>query len=209
VLASDVETPPAGLDVPKVLCVVEDPNQLPTLDPTRGVVRVARAVAVGGGALAVSLAGHVAGHAAVPPLAALGPLAVVACVVAWALSSVRWTATSLTGVVLVAQSILHLAFSLAAGDAGQQHTAPMLAGHVVATVIVLAALTHGEALLWGVAESLSLRVWRLLRYVAPPLRPERSRPIARMRQAAPPCWHGHQPPRRGPPLESVTAPSFA
>lgn len=180
-----------------------------TLDPTRGVVRVARAVAVGGGALAVSLAGHVAGHAAVPPLAALGPLAVVACVVAWALSSARWTATSLTGVVLVAQSILHVAFALAAGDAGQHHMAPMLAGHLVATVIVVAALTRGEALLWAVTESLSLRVWRLLRPIAPPLRPAPSRPITRVHLAVPRCWQGDHPPRRGPPLESITAPTFA
>jgi hypothetical protein len=188
---------------------VHNPGQLPTLDPTRGIVRVVRAVAVGGGAFAVSLAGHVAGHAVVPPLAALGPLAVVACVVAWALSSARWTATSLTGLVLVAQSVLHLAFSLAAGDAGHQHLAPMLAGHLVATVIVVAALTRGEALLWGVAESFSLRVWRLLRAVAPPPGPVPSGPVARVRLAAPSCWHGDQPPRRGPPLESVTAPVFA
>jgi hypothetical protein len=156
----------------------------------------------------VSLAGHVAGHGVMPPLVALGPLAVVAGVVAWALSAARWTAMSLTGVVLVAQSILHVAFSLTAGDASQHHMEPMLAGHLVATVIVLAALTRGEALLWGVAESLSLRVWRLLRPIAPLLRPESLQPVARVR-LAPLCWHGDQPPRRGPPLESVTAPVFA
>jgi hypothetical protein len=144
-----------------------------------------------------------------PPLAALGSLALLACVVAWALSSARWTAMSLTGLVLVAQSILHLALSLAAGDAGHQHLAPMLAGHLVATVIVVTVLTHGEALLWGVAEGLSLRVWRLLRAVAPPPGPVPSGPVARVRLAAPPCWHGDQPPRRGPPLESVTVPVFA
>ena len=189
--------------------VVHEPDLLATLDPTRGVVRVARAVAVGVGALAVSLAGHVAGHGALPPLAALGPLAVAACVAAWALSSARWTARSLTGVVLVAQSILHLAFSLAAGDAGQHHTGPMLAGHLVATVVVVVALTRGEALLWAVTESLSLRVWRLLRPIAPPLQPAPLRPVARVRLAAPRCWHGDQPPRRGPPLESSTTPIFA
>jgi hypothetical protein len=189
--------------------VVQEPDQLATLDPTRGFVRVARAVAVGGGALAVSLAGHVTGQAAVPPLAALGPLAVVACVAAWTLSSARWTATSLTGMVLVAQSILHLTFSLATGDAGQHHMGPMLAGHLAATVIVVAALTRGESLLWAAVESLSLRVWRLLRPVVPPAGPGPSRPVARVRLAAPRCWHGGQPPRRGPPLESVTAPISA
>ncbi len=188
---------------------MQDPGQLSTLDPTRGIVRVARAVAVGSGAFAVSLAGHVAGHAAMPPLAALGSLALLACVVAWALSAARWTAMSLTGLVLVAQSILHLALSLAAGDAGHQHMGPMLAGHLVATVVVVAALTHGEALLWGVAESLSLRVWRLLQAIAPPPGLVPARPVARVRRAAPPCWHGDQPPRRGPPFESVTAPIFA
>lgn len=188
---------------------VHERDRLQAVDPTRGVVRLLRAVAVGISTVAVSLVGHAAGGASATSPVAIGLLAAAASAVAWSLSLARWTVTSLTGVLIASQSGLHLAFSLDTGDAAQHQTVPMLLGHAAATVVMVAVLLGGESLLWAVLESLSLRVWRMLRPATLPPRPTVPRPVGRRSLAVPRCWHGFQPPRRGPPRRSRTSPVFA
>jgi hypothetical protein len=179
---------------------------LDSLDPTRGAVRVLRAVVVGAAAVGVSLLGHLAGQAVVPSGVTLAASIVAAALVTWALSSRQWTAASLTGLLLAAQSVLHTVFTLGAGESGGHQLEPMIGGHLAATLVVVVVLTRGESLLWAVVESLSLRVWRLLRPVLVPPRPTVPRPAGRSLPAMPRCWHGDVPPRRGPPRRSSSEP---
>jgi hypothetical protein len=181
---------------------VPERDRVLILDPTRGVVRTLRAAAVGSAAVLVTMVGHLAGGGAVPSPAMIGLLGAAATAVAWTLSLARWNLRSLTGVLVVSQAGLHLCFTMAAGDAAQHHTMPMLLGHAAATVVMVALLNGGESLLWSVVESLGLRVWRLLRPAALPQWPTVPRPARRRRPAAPRSWHGLQPPRRGPPTGS-------
>jgi hypothetical protein len=183
---------------------VHEPDRLQAPDPTRGVVRLLRAAAVGISTVVVSLVGHASGGASVPSPVAIGLVVVAASAVAWSLSLARWTVTSLTGVLVASQSGLHLSFTLGTGDAAQHQTIPMLLGHAAATVVMVAVLHGGESLLWTVLESLSLRVWRRLRPAALPQRPTVPRAVGRRALAVPRCWHGFQPPRRGPPHRSRT-----
>jgi hypothetical protein len=168
-------------------------------EPTQGLLRLLRSAGVGAGVVVVSLTGHLAAHADVPHATALWPAVALATVVCWMLSAVRWTLTSLLGVMIAAQSVLHVVFVWGAADTGAHWTLPMLLGHVVATVIVVIALYRGEALIWTVVESLGLRMWRLLRPVAVPAGGIVWMPAIPVRAAAPRCWHGGVPPRRGPP----------
>jgi hypothetical protein len=199
--AGPVEANPAPSPYPGC---VQEPDRLQAPDPTRGIVRLLRAVAVGTSAVVVSLVGHASGGASPPSLLTTGLLVAVASAVAWRLSLARWTVTSLTGVLVVAQSGLHLSFTMDAGVAAHHQTVPMLLGHAAATLIMVVVLSRGESLLWAVVESLSLRVWRLLRPATLPPRPTVPRPVGRRSLAMPRCWHGFQPPRRGPPRPSRT-----
>jgi len=103
----------------------------------------------------VSLAGHVAGGGVLPPMATLGIVSVLAMLCAWALSVVRWTVASLVGVMVAAQSVLHLVFSAEGASAGSHLTVSMLVGHVVASAVMVAVLWRGEALVWAVAKASS------------------------------------------------------
>ena len=94
-----------------MLKVVLARGRLAGLDPTRGLLRLLRGVGVGSSVVIVSLAGHVAGGGVLPPMATLGIVSVLAMLCAWALSVVRWTVASLVGVMVAAQSVLHLVFS--------------------------------------------------------------------------------------------------
>jgi hypothetical protein len=172
---------------------------LEALDPTRGLVRLLRAVVVGSATVVVSLVGHLAGQGSVPSATTLSGSIAAATAVTWALSTVRWTPASLTGLLLATQSVLHPVFAAGAVGSDAHLSGAMLAGHAAATVVMVAALTRGEALLWTVVESLSLRVWRRLRPVGVPPRPKVPRPTGQVRPAMPRCWRGDQPPRRGPP----------
>jgi hypothetical protein len=185
---------------------VQAQDRLDTLDPTRGLVRIVRGTGVGAAAVVVALAGHVAGQGQIPTPTILVATLAGAALVAWALSFSRWTLASLTGVLIAAQSVLHLSFAAGAGSAAHHQTGPMLLGHAAATVVMVALLYRGEQLLWAVVESLSLRVWRSLREVVSPTRAIPFVPVVDRRSAMPRSWLGSEPPRRGPPTRSSFQP---
>ena len=165
-----------------------------------------RGTGVGAAAVVVALAGHVAGQGQIPTPTILVATLAGAALVAWALSFSRWTLASLTGVLIAAQSVLHLSFAAGAGSAAHHQTGPMLLGHAAATVVMVALLYRGEQLLWAVVESLSLRVWRSLREVVSPTRAIPFVPVVDRRSAMPRSWLGSEPPRRGPPTRSSFQP---
>jgi hypothetical protein len=192
-----------------MLTFVQARDRLAELDPARGLLRVLRGVGVGTSAVVVSLTGHVAANGVVPPMAMLGIAFLLATLCAWALSGVRWTVTSLAGVMLAAQSVFHLVFSADAAASGSHLTVSMLVGHVTASVVMVAVLCRGEALVWAVVEGLSLRVRQLLRPAAsPPLATPRTL-VALPPVAMPRCWRRSVRPRRGPPLASSLLPVSA
>ena len=165
-----------------------------------------RGTGIGAAAVVVALAGHVAGQGQIPAPSTLVATLAGAAVVAWALSFCRWTLASLTGVLIAAQSVLHLSFAAGSGSAAHHQTGPMLIGHAAATVVMVALLYRGELLLWAVVESLALRVWRSLREVVSPARAIPSVPVVDRRSAMPRSWLGSEPPRRGPPIRSSFQP---
>ena len=178
---------------------VQGPDRPEALDPTRGLVRLVRGAGVGAAAVGVSLAGHLAGQGRIPSETALVVMLAAATAVAWAVSFTRWTATSLTGVLIAAQSVLHLSFSAGSGADAGHHTGPMVLGHAAATVVMVILLRRGEDLLWAVAESLGLAVCRTLGEFVPPTGATAPTPVVDGRTPKPRCWHGGEPPRRGPP----------
>ncbi len=166
-------------------------------------MRLLRGTGVGAAAVGVSLAGHVAGQYAMPSPTALAGMLAASAVIAWVLSFARWTPLSLTGVLVAVQSVFHVLFSAGSGAGAADHlTWPMLLGHAAATIVMVGVLRRGEELLWSVAESLGLRVWRTLRAIPGLPRPTVPTVVAIARSAAPRCWQGSEPPRRGPPLGS-------
>ena len=177
-------------------------DRLDTLDPTRGLVRIVRGAGVGAAAVVVALVGHLAGQGQIPTPSTLVATLAGATLVAWALSFSRWTLASLTGVLIAAQSVLHLSFAAGSGSTVHHQTGPMLIGHAAATVVMVALLYRGEELLWAVVESLALRVWRSLRHVVSPARAIPLLPVVDLRSAMPRSWLGSEPPRRGPPIAS-------
>jgi len=185
---------------------VQAQDRLDTLDPTRGLVRIVRGAGVGAAAVVVALAGHVAGQGQIPRPSVLVATLAGAALVAWALSFSRWTLASLTGVLIAAQSVLHLSFAAGSGSAAHHQTGPMLLGHAAATVVMVALLYRGEQLLWAVVESLALRVWRSLREVVSLARAIPLVPVVDRRSAMPRSWLGSEPPRRGPPTRSSFQP---
>jgi len=185
---------------------VQAQDRLDTLDPTRGLVRIVRGAGVGAAAVVVALAGHVAGQGQIPRPSVLVATLAGAALVAWALSFSRWTLASLTGVLIAAQSVLHLSFAAGSGSAAHHQTGPMLIGHAAATVVMVAMLYRGEQLLWAVVESLALRVWRSLREVVSLARAIPFVPVVDRRSAMPRSWLGSEPPRRGPPTGSSFQP---
>lgn len=166
-------------------------------------MRLLRGTGVGAAAVGVSLAGHVVGQDTMPSATTLVGMLAASAAIAWVLSFAQWTLMSLTGVFIAAQSVFHVTYSLDSGVAAVDHlTWPMLLGHAAATIVMVGVLCRGEELLWSVAESLGLRVWRALRGIAGVPRPTVPTVVVIARPAAPRCWQGSEPPRRGPPLGS-------
>lgn len=151
---------------------------------TRGAWRLARGTVVGVSASGLALSTHLAGGAP-PPAAslwlALTLLTSVAGVVA---SRWRWTTPGLLAVLVVAQLGFHLVFEASEVYLGHGHVAAtagahvghvehavaeaagmgprMLAGHLLAAVVMTALLRFGEAGLRAALDVLLLRVVRLL-----------------------------------------------
>ena len=77
-----------------------------------------------------------------------------ATLVAWLLSARRVTPGQLVGLLILCQVCVHLGCS--SGEMAMPLS--MLAAHLVATATSAAALAHGEAFVWQLAERLGLRV---------------------------------------------------
>ncbi|MFY0405492.1 hypothetical protein [Solicola sp. PLA-1-18] len=128
-------------------------------NPTSGALRWARASFVAAATVVVAvLAHHLAGGMAAPTWVLAG-VVVGAAVLAHRLSAHRWSTRELVAVFVAAQGALHLACTL--GGPMPMDGAPsaplMLATHACATALSVAAVRHGEAVLWSLVEVLAMR----------------------------------------------------
>jgi hypothetical protein len=185
--------------------------------PVRPVFRLARAVVFATVCVALATTGHVmASHAAVPPAAVAGGLAVLVAVAAALAGTERSLATILAGLT-GGQFMLHVLFT--AAQHGQYPTHAHLArpvasggggmvlAHLVAAVVSAWWLRRGERAVWALARKVAAAVGRPARALparyAPPSPPPR--PVA---GAAPGSRRGgavlrHVVIRRGPPSPST------
>lgn len=161
---------------------------------SHGAARLTRAVAVAGMTLGTSVACHELVGGMHPSWGRVAALGVAAVPLAYAMSGVRWTLPRLAGVMLVIQVSIHLlctemaTASTAAmtmppgvampagmamnGTAGPITSTglglwPMVAAHVMASLICIAALHRGDAALCGLVEALVLRGSRILEAFIP------------------------------------------
>jgi hypothetical protein len=129
--------------------------------PTARLLRLVRAAAAAVVCLVTATGVHVTlgGHA--DPAALLVVLALVAGV-AYALAGRRLTGAQMTGLLLLAQAVVHVASGpMESAGAG------MALGHVAATAVSALVLTRGEAACWRLVELLGLGVVRLLAAARP------------------------------------------
>jgi hypothetical protein len=145
--------------------------------PTRGAVRVARAVAFGVAVLTIAAGAHVAAGGVLPSVTILALLAVPVTVVAVALTGRRCGPVLLVGSMAAAQVLLHqtlvaLTTQVPGDMAGQMSAAStsamdghaiahtdgwsvtMTAAHVVATLVTALLLARGEQALWQLVSRL-------------------------------------------------------
>jgi hypothetical protein len=132
---------------------------------TRGPLRLLRGLLVGTGGTGISVVSHLAAGGSLPGGVPTALVATGAIGICWWLSDRRWTQPRLFGVLLVVQSAMHLA--LTAPGAGEHGSlALMLAAHAVATVMTARLLLSGEAWVWELLDTLTIRVARRLRPLA-------------------------------------------
>lgn len=204
---------------------------------TQGAVDPRRRRLVRGAAAAVSstfiaLMSHLIGGGAMPgPLGILVPLLVAtsACVL---LAGVRLPWLRLSGSVAASQFLFHTLFVLGAGGGGStpatghlHHaetfvaagTAPMThagpgmwGAHLVAAVVTVLAIRHGETLagrITGLLRRVTARLVAAVTATVPAVGPVRSLRVVAARLPVPtPVWVRGTPPRRGPPLTAVLRP---
>ncbi|MPZ95099.1 MAG: hypothetical protein GEU96_09345 [Propionibacteriales bacterium] len=186
---------------------------------TTGAWRLVRGVAVGGSATGLGALAHSLGGGSAPPLAALAPMAMLVGATCVLLSRVRWTFPRLLVVLVLAQSLLHLAFGWYDAIAGPDmmamsghHEMPahhaaaaappgMFAMHVVMGIVTSALLRPGEQSLRTLLDALALRVVRVLTgtvTVPAPIRPSLAlAPLARPLSRTPDqTWRTRGPPAR-------------
>lgn len=129
--------------------------------PTARLLRLVRAVAAAVVCVVTATGVHVAmGGAASAASVAVVLAGVVA--VAYALGGRRLTGGQMTGLLLLAQAVVHTS-----GGSMEVGGPAMVAGHVVATAVSAVVLTRGEAACWRLVELLGLGVVRLLSDVRP------------------------------------------
>lgn len=143
----------------------------PMTSPDRGLLRAARSGALALVVLALAAAGHRVGGGRLPGLPGLATLAALAAVPTAFATRRRLGLPSLVGLLAVGQLVLHTAFAALGADPGMPmghvHAGggiggalpgpgadagielPMLAAHVVATVLTAAVLAWGERALWA------------------------------------------------------------
>jgi hypothetical protein len=147
--------------------------------PTRGAVRVARAVAFGVSVLTIAAGAHVAAGGVLPSVTVLALLAVPVSVLAVALTGRRCGPVLLVGSMAAAQVLLHemlvaltaqvpgdMAGQMSAGSASAMGGHPiahtdgwsvtMTAAHVVATLVAALLLARAEQALWQLVSRLLL-----------------------------------------------------
>ena len=144
--------------------------------PTRGAVRVARAVAFGVAVLTIAAGAHVAAGGVLPSITVLALLAVPVIMVAVALTGRRCGLVLMVGSMAAAQLLLHetlvaLTTQVPGDMAGQMSAATastmghaiahtdgwsvtMTAAHVVATLVTALLLARGEQALWQLVSRL-------------------------------------------------------
>lgn len=151
----------------------------PSGGPSRGVLRFLRAGAVSSTVLGLAAGAHVVGGGTMPSTFLLSGIVVVLFSVSLLLAGRRFSVPVLAAVLGVGQFALHAAFGLCSGttpefsgtghhqqvvalSAGSGVSSPgsvssvsMTVAHVLASIVALVLLVHGEALLW--------RLWTWLR----------------------------------------------
>jgi len=125
-------------------------------EATAGGLRVLRSGLLASGCLVLSLLGHVLAGGTPPPPYAVVLLGLAATATCFALTGRRWRFGGLLVLLLTAQVVVHLCWSMW-GSTGPPTAAPaaslMVAGHLLATGALAALLAWGEALLWALTEA--------------------------------------------------------
>jgi hypothetical protein len=127
------------------------------LEPGCGDLRLLRGGLVGGAAVALALAAHVAAGGRIPGAGLTGLLVAVTMIVAGRLSCRRWTLSSLVALFAITQAVFHVALLVgSSGDAGPTTTAVptgvMVAAHMVAALGLALLVRYADALWWVVAD---------------------------------------------------------
>lgn len=125
---------------------------------TRGVLRCLRGAFVGVLTVVLGLGAHVTAGGAPPSFLVLALLVPATVALGIVLSRHRWTASTLLGVFLLAQAVLHVC---AMGSEGPMSTSGMAASHAVAAVLLVAGVLRGESALVALVEHLVLRAARI------------------------------------------------
>ncbi|WP_020575721.1 hypothetical protein [Actinopolymorpha alba] len=191
-------------------------------NPGGGLLRVMRGAVLAVCCTTLALLGHLGGGGGMAPLPALLAVTLLLGAGFTILAQHRRSFGQIAVAAIAAQAIYHLAFSLSPGDHGQPATAfppsgsaylpaglpvyvnlPMLAGHLVAALVMAGLLAHGESLLWALFHLLGLvRLPALARPVSLGL-PGRVRAFRVDVPAISELLLGRVHRRRGPPLPAV------
>ena len=144
--------------------------------------RVARGWAAAICATAVAAVSHTLGGGAPPTLFALVVTLIISGTVCTLAAGKTLSLARLTGAVAISQALFHTVFSSLGTPVAAAHThspsivepvaahhaGGMWVAHVVAGLITIAALRHGEAAFWGFAVTARLFFARLLAVMAAP-----------------------------------------
>lgn len=156
--------------------------------------RAARTAGAAMSSTIVALATHEFAGGSVTPAAAAA-VAALTLLVSWPLTTQRVSASQVTGLLILAQAIVHL---ICAGDDMLVGGTTMLIAHAVATASSAIVLLRGEAWAWKVAEVLAIRPARRVRAtpIAAPVRSAVPAEVPALRSAE----RGRLRPVRGPPV---------
>jgi hypothetical protein len=118
---------------------------------------------VGGAAVALALAAHVAAGGGTPSAGLAALLVAITMIVAARLSCRRWTLSSLVALFTIAQGVFHVALLVgSSGDAGPTTTAGptivMVVAHIVPAVGLALLVRYADALWWAIADLFGLRI---------------------------------------------------
>jgi len=156
--------------------------------------RAARTVGAAMSATVVALVTHeIAGGSVTPGATAV--VIALTLLVARPLTKHRVSASQVTGLLILAQAIVHL---VCAGDDAMVGGTAMLLAHAVATGVSAIVLLRGEAWAWKVAELLAIRPARRVRAtpIATPVRSAMPAEVPALRSAE----RSRLRPVRGPPV---------